>query len=411
MKKIDSFLILNKIYLCLVLFLPIALLIGSGVSEITKILIIITFLITCFYTKNFDWLKNKNCYLLILIWLSLLLNLLFSQSFNLSFVRNLTFFKNIIFVFALIYIFKKEKNFNQIFIFYLIISSVVTFDIFFEHFTKRNIIGFESTDPERIASFLGKELKIAHYILGFSFITIGYYFEKYSKKSNNYKIFGYFLMITFFTALLISGERANTIKGIILISLFILLLKKKILKYKKIFFIFILLLPIITYFSSEKIRNKFSAIHAINKIGLNEYFKETQHGAHFYAAIKIFKNYPIFGVGNKNFREECSKEEYENKEYKWTDQRCSTHPHQIYYEFLAEHGLVGTFTIVFVIFHILLKSLKVYLKKRNSMHLASILFLFVQFLPLIPSGSFFTSWGATIFWFNFSIIIFFNEKV
>ena len=81
--------------------------------------------------------------------------------------------------------------------------------------------------------------------------------------------------------------------------------------------------------------------------------------------IKIFKNYPIFGVGNKNFREECSKKEYENKEYKWTDQRCSTHPHQIYYEFLAEHGLVGTVTIFFVIFYILIKSLKVYLKKKK----------------------------------------------
>lgn len=411
MKKIDTFLTLNKIYLYLVLFLPIGLLISSGVSEITEILIIITFLITCFYTKNFDWLKNKNCYLFILIWLSLLLNLLFSQNFNLSFVRNLTFFKNIIFVFALIYIFKKEKNFNQIFIFCLIISSVVTFDIFFEYFTKRNIIGFESTDPERIASFLGKELKIAHYVLGFSFISIGYYFEKYSKRSINYKIFGYLIVITFFTALLLSGERANTLKGIILISVFIILLNKEILKYKKIFFILILLLPIIVYFSSDKIRNKFAAIHAINKHGLNKYYKETQHGAHFYAAIKIFQNYPIFGVGNKNFREECSKKEYENKEYKWTDQRCSTHPHQIYYEFLAEHGIVGTVTIVFVIFYILSKSLKIYLQKKNSIHLASILFVLVQFLPLIPSGSFFTSWGATIFWFNFSIIIFFNEKV
>ena len=142
MKKIDSFLNLNKIYLYLVLFLPIGLLISSGVSEITQILIIITFLTTCFYKKKFDWLKNKNFYLLILIWLSLLLNLLFSQNFNLSYLRNVTFFKNIVFVFSLIYIFNKEKNFNQIFIFYLIIISVVTFDIFFEYFTKRNIIGF-----------------------------------------------------------------------------------------------------------------------------------------------------------------------------------------------------------------------------------------------------------------------------
>jgi len=345
-----------------------------------------------------------------LIALSLLLNLFFSKNFNLSLIRNLTFFHNIIFIFALCFILKKKKSFDLIFTTYLIITSIVIFDIFFEYFTKKNILGFESIDPERIASFLGKELKIAHFILGFSFISIGYYFEKYFNKSLKYNIFGFFLIIIFFTGLLITGERANTLKGIIFIFLFIIFLRKEIIKFKKIFVIIILLLPIFTFFLSEKIRNRFSAIYAINNIGTIEYFKETQHGAHFYAAIKMFENYPIFGVGSKNFREECSKKEYENKEYKWTEQRCSTHPHQIYYELLAEHGLAGTITIFFVIFFILFEGFKIYIKKRNSIHLASILFVFVQFLPLIPSRSFFTAWVSTIFWFNFSVIVFFNNK-
>ena len=401
---------LNKIYLFFIIFLPISLLISSGASEIVKILIIITFLITCFRSGNFYWLKNKYFFLTSLIALSLLLNLFFSKNFNLSLIRNITFFHNIIFIFALCFILKKKKSFDLIFTTYLIITSIVTFDIFFEYFTKKNILGFESIDPERIASFLGKELKIAHFILGFSFISIGYYFEKYFNKSLKYNIFGFFLIIIFFTGLLITGERANTLKGIIFIFLFIIFLRKEIIKFKKIFVIIILLLPIFTFFLSEKIRNRFSAIYAINNIGTIEYFKETQHGAHFYAAIKMFENYPIFGVGSKNFREECSKKEYENKEYKWSEQRCSTHPHQIYYELLAEHGLAGTITIFFVIFFILFEGFKIYIKKRNSIHLASILFVFVQFLPLIPSGSFFTAWGSTIFWFNFSVIVFFNNK-
>ena len=41
-------------------------------------------------------------------------------------------------------------------------------------------------------------------------------------------------------------------------------------------------------------------------------FKESHHGAHYYTAFEIFKSYPIFGVGNKNFREECSNEKYNN---------------------------------------------------------------------------------------------------
>ena len=209
MKKISSYLNLNNICLFLVIFLPISLLISSGVSQSTEILIIITFLITCFYKNDFLWLKNKYCYLLFFICLSLFLNLLFSQNFNLSLIRNITFFKNIIFIFAVSYILRIERNFNLVFILYLLVSSIVTFDIFFEYFNKKNILGFQSYDPDRIASFLRKELKIGAFVLGFSFIGLGYYFEKYSNKSTNYKIFGFFLMFFFFFFLTINRRTSK----------------------------------------------------------------------------------------------------------------------------------------------------------------------------------------------------------
>ena len=409
MKKSDFF--LEKLSLFLVIFLPISLLISTGVSESIVILILIIFLITCFYKKDFFWLKNKYCYLIALIWLSLLLNQLFTENFNLSFIRNITFFKNIIFVFALIFILKKEKNFNIIFFSYLIISSIIAFDILFEYFNHQNILGFKSYDPTRIASFLRKELKIGAFMLGFAFISLGYYFEKYLNKSLNHKIFGFVLILFFFTSILLTGERSNSLKAIIMIFLFIIFLKKEIFNYKKIFFLSIIILSIFMYSYSERIKYRFDVIFlSINKIGFIQAFKETQHGAHFYTAIKIFEKYPLFGVGNKNFREECLKDEYENNNYKRTTERCATHPHQIYYELLSEHGLIGTFIIISVIFFIFFDGLKIYLMKKNSIHLASLLFVFVQFVPLLPSGSFFTAWGATIFWLNFSILIFYNNK-
>ena len=411
MKKINSYLCLDKIYLFLVIFFPISLLISSGVSLSTEISIILTFLIISFYKNDFLWLKNKYFYLLLLIWFSLLLNLFFAQNFKLSFVRNITFFKNIIFIFALCYIFKKEKNFNLIFSLYLIIISVVTFDIFFEYFNKKNILGFQSYDADRIASFLRKELKIGAFVLGFSFITIGYYFERYSSKSINWKIFGFFLIFIFFFSLLLTGERANSLKGIIVMILFILFAKKKYFKYKKTYLAVIMIASIFTYLFSDRIKHRFNVfLLPVSNIGIVESFKETQHGAHFNTAIKIFEKYPFFGVGNKNFREECLKDEYHNNDYKRTNERCATHPHQIYYELLSEHGLIGTLAITSIIFFIIFESLIVYLKNKNSIHLASILFVLVQFVPIIPSGSFFTSWGSTIFWFNFSILIFYNNK-
>jgi O-antigen ligase len=409
MKKINSY--LDKISLFLILALPIGLLISSGVSETIKVFIIIIFLINCFHKKNFSWLKSEYFILLFLIWISLLLNLLFSQNFNLSFSRNIFFFKNIIFVFALIYFLKKEKDFNLIFNIYLIITAIVAFDIFIEFFYKKNIFGFQSTDPSRIASFLGKELKIAHFMLGFLFIVSSYFLEKILKKSTNYKMFGFIIIIIFFISLLLTGERANSIRAVFIALIFVILTRKEIFTYKKIFLATIILLSFGTYFFSEKTRNRFDAIlDPIKNIGAIEAFKETQHAAHYYTAIKIFEKYPIFGIGNKNFREECLKDEYKNNDYKRTAERCGTHPHQIYLELLSEHGLIGFFAITSVIFIILFKSFKIYLKNNNMIHLASILFIFSQFLPLIPSGSFFTAWGSTIFWLNFALLIFYNSK-
>ena len=342
----------------------------------------------------------------------MLINLIFSNNFGLSFSRNVSFIKNVVFVFALSFIFKNKKNFDLILKIYLIITSIVVFDILFEYFNKKNILGFESYDPSRIASFLGKELKIGNFFLGFGLISTGYYFDKYLNRSINFKILGFILITIFFIALLLTGERANAIKGIIALFLFTLLVKKNILQYKKIFFIATLIFIFSIYFFSKNIKNRFDAIIIpIKEIGIIEAFKETQHGAHYYTAIKILENYPFFGVGNKNFREECQKSEYENKSYKKSAQRCSTHPHQIYLEFLSEHGLIGAAIIVGVIFLTLNLSIKNYLKNRNLIHLAAILFIFVQFLPLIPSGSFFTSWGSTIFWLNFSILIFYNNQI
>ena len=339
------------------------------------------------------------------------MNLLFSLNFSLSFSRNVFFFKNIIFVFALSYFFKKKKNFNLIFNIYLIIIIIVSLDILLEFFTKKNILGFQSYDPTRIASFLDDKLKIGHFLLGFSFITAGHYFEKYSKKSMNYKVFGYFLILIFFISLLLTGERANLLKGTFIIFMFIMLSNNKIIKYKKIFLSSIILLLCITFFFSERIKYRFNVIfQPLKDIGVFKTFEETQHAAHYYTALRIFEKYPFFGIGNKNFREECLNQEYENKNLKRGAERCSTHPHQIYFELLSEHGIVGTITIIFIMSFFLLKNFKIYLKNKNAIHLASILFIFSQFLPLIPSGSFFTSWSSKIFWINFSVLIYYNNK-
>jgi O-antigen ligase len=287
----------------------------------------------------------------------------------------------------------------------------VGFDICYEYINKKNIIGFQSIDPTRIASFLGKELKIGHFILGFLFISIGYYFEKFKKKSIYYKIAGYILLFFLILALILTGERSNTIKGVICLFLFIIFSKEKIIKYKKTIIAFLISLLCLTYSISDRLKYRFNVYYQpVKEIGLMNTIKLIKHGAHYHTAIEIFKSYPFFGVGNKNFREECSNEKYYDSSYAYAAERCSTHPHQIYLELLSEHGIVGFATILSIIFYILYKSFRIYLRELNLIHLGSIVFVVSTFIPIIPSGSFFTSWGAAIFWINFAIMISYNNK-
>ena len=84
---------------------------------------------------------------------------------------------------------------------------------------------------------------------------------------------------------------------------------------------------------------------------------------------------------------------------------ASIHPHQVHFEFLSELGLIGY--IYFIIFFLttILVSFKNYLKSKDYFQLSALLFITASLIPLIPSGSFFTTYSATLFWINFSIMM------
>ena len=82
----------------------------------------------------------------------------------------------------------------------------------------------------------------------------------------------------------------------------------------------------------------------------------------------------------------------------------------IYFEILSELGFLGFVVFFGLFFYIILKKIINFYKTNNYLVLASTLYVLVVFLPLLPSGSFFVSFGATIFWINFSFMVSnFNE--
>lgn len=396
--------------LCIsIAFLPISLVFGSFVINLSIILINILFI--------FEIIKKKiskeifyNIYFLLffILFLYLLFNLISSVNLSNSLSRTLGFIRFILLVFALKY-FIENKNFfllkKKIFNFWLLFFSLITFDIFFEYFLGFNMLGFSSDFPGRIASFLGNELKIGNFYYGFALISITTIIL-YLKNENNYLIISllFLLIITSF----IIGERSNFLRCFFAVITFILFYFNKSFIKKLIPFIILLILTltiIINFNKNYKARFVDSFIDPIHERSVTELFKKSVYGSHYNTAYNIFLDYPFLGVGLKNFRIKSGEKKYENTEFLFYKSRQTTHPHQIHLEILSELGLVGY--LIFCIFFIVsfFKFFKIYCKHKSLYSLSGAITVFFFLTPVIPTGSFFTTYSATIFWIAYAFMV------
>jgi len=398
--NLDNFTFLEKKNIYFIIFLPISLLMGSMVANINILVIIFIFFLDCYKERNFFFLKEKNFYLLIIFNIYLVFNSLITGINGDSLIRSFGFLRFIILAYAIYYYLNvnNKKYENIIFKFWTFIFIVVTFDCIFEYIFGYNTLNFKSDYDGRLASFTGDELKIGAYYFAFFLISLIFL------KNYNNKIF-YISLIIFLVVSLLIGERSNFIK-VIFISLFFLLFIKNISIKKKFIYIFLILFVFpLLILSNDGFKNRFfSSVVALFTVEFSP--AKNKHICHYTSAIKIFKNYPLFGVGVKKYRIESNKQKYKVQVDKKNSFVCNqTHPHQLHFELLSELGIIGyIFFISYFIFFIF-KSFKKFKNKNDEFSFGSTLFILATILPLLPSGSFFTTYTATLFWINYSIAL------
>jgi len=294
--------------------------------------------------------------------------------------------------------------------------TILSLDTYLESISGVNILGYGEEYGRRIVSFFKDEAIVGGYINGFYLVIIGYLFYINRIISNKYKYIILIFSIFFVLAIILTGERSNAIKAVSGLFLFYLFNDSFKLK-EKIFSIFIIILtfifvinksvylehryndfffkPLILVLQTNKEFNKKEELRNnvyIDNLKNNIYFD------HYQSGFEVFKKYPIFGVGNKNYRvETCLNEK--NSKY-----NCNTHPHQIYFEFLAEHGFIGSMILLFILFNLVFSKIKIILNSNNYLQLGCLIFLITSYIPFLPSGAFFADYSLTIFWVNLSVM-------
>jgi O-antigen ligase len=403
----------NIIFLLLTI-LPIAIIISPGVSEAIIIFICLLFLINNFLKNNWSFLNDKIIRILFIIYGFLLINLFFSQNFYFSFLRNFLFVKYIILIAAIKYSVDDKNKFDKIILFWSIIVIISSVDLYYQWFFKKDILGFQDRDSLRLNGFFRKE-NASTFIGSFLFVSIFFWFKKKNKTIKELTIIfttiGLIVLICF-----ASGSRAPFVRIIFSILLILVLfnfsLKNKFILFSIILFLFLIPLILSKNLKTRYIYQLFNSNTEFNiKTFKDNFFNHSLHYGHYVTAYKIFIENKWFGVGTKNFRIFCSEEKYSTKNLQ-SYKQCSTHPHQIYLELLAEQGIIGSFSILTLFFLIFMKFYNYYKKSTNYLILFPLTFLSSHFLPVLPSASFFANSFQTLFWvvFGFTYLLY-NNKI
>ena len=398
----------------LFLFLPILLITGPFLSDLSIIIISILFLIQIFKDKNDLLFLTNYFFLFFLIWcVYLIITSINSDYLLLSFESTLFYFRYGLFALAIFYLVNKDPSvLNLLPQVLIIIFLLLSIDGIFSFFYGYNFIGFEygNKNNYRVTSFFGDESILGSYLI--RLLPLVFLINQKKLNTNLNKFFFIIFLILVDITIVLTGERTAFFLNILFNILLIFLIAKFriLLVFKNLLcIIFISLLFIL--FPQKKERLFDFTLEQFNFKGEKTYIFSQDHHYHYITSFNMFLDKPILGHGPKTFRKVCNEPKY--IEFKG----CSTHPHNTYIQLLAETGIIGFITIfgIFISINIIfLKQIylvfKNELNKYNDKLIISLLCLYLNLFPFIPTGSFFNNWLNIIYFFPIGICFYYFKK-
>jgi O-antigen ligase len=429
-KQITTF-FLDKVLLSLVFFFPIIIVLRSVAINIATIILSIVMLLYIFRTSQVEFLKNKLLktklviYIFFFILFTFINSVIHFSSFNFL-LKSLGNFRYLLLSLAVFFILEKITYRQKLFFicFNIILIFLIGLDILYQFFFYKDIFGFVPgmctealpINCLRFSGIFGDELIAGSYLSQIGFLVL-ILFLNLNLNKNYFNFFiKFFLCLFLVSIILLTGERAALLI-VIISTFFIFLFRKKIINF---FFIFLCLLTLI-FFSAQKIEsinNRF--VNLLDSWGSTQKsikgkILESPWSFHYQAAIELFLEKPILGHGPRSFRIKCENTNIDKKTREHADhyRACSTHPHNYFLEFLSENGIVGGLFFVGLFFIIFASIHKIRKNHENENILIIIgigsLILAIIF-PFKPSGSFFSTFNASMLFYIFGFFLHYLKK-
>ena len=405
----------NNFLLFLIFCFPLFIILGSASINVSVTMMCIIILLKYFNEIKLYFLKNSFLVYLFFLFLYISVNQIFKFNGLDLFLKSLGYFRYLIFAIGISIVLENipQKKISFYVNLNLILIFLVGLDIFYQFFFYENIFGIlpgmcdgNQSNCQRFSGVFGKELIAGSFICQIGLLML---FLKSVIKSKNTNLLILISSLFIFNVILISGER-NSLLIFFITIFFICFFKKKLVIFMLILSFF--LGAIFIWGSKNDVINTrfinfYKGVNIVQNPTIIDKIKENPWSYHFQAATELFLTKPILGHGIKSFRVKCSETNIEKKiinekdVHRYKDYRaCSSHPHNYFLEFLAEQGLIGgVFYIGLII--IVVRSIykKIKLNKEAFLSLAIGSLILAIIFPFKPSGSFLSTYNASVFFY------------
>jgi len=403
----------------LFLLLPVALVTGPFLPDAFLTLIGIYFLIVSVQKKLYAYYQNIFVYIFIIFYLFLVMSGLMSDDIYSSLIDTngpLFYFRYLFFVLGVHYLIDTNPKLIQYFSAILLITILlVIMDGILQWQTGTNLLGYQIDNFHggRVTGLFRDEQILGHFlsfVVPLSFALILFLVKE---KKNNLKLlllFSFLILSEVF--IFITNDRSAFFK-IVQFTLLLIFLSNNFKLFRLISFVLSLIIISFLALNTSHSYNRYmkNTLEDVSSTKIPYMPWTPLHEEHFEVAFNFFKESPIIGNGPQFFRYKCMQEPIKG---------CTSHPHNYYFQTLAELGLVGVSFLflgfLYLSFILFRQFLNIWILKKEKYyipdHLLSLYSLTFIFLwPLIPSGSFYNNWLNVMIFLPVPFIFYFRSNI
>ncbi len=434
---------LENIAFVLTLLIPFAIILGQAPSDILVSSISILFIINSFIHKDWSWTRIKWVKIIFFVWVYLIFASFFALDKTIGISHSILFVRFFLFAIALQYWVLSRPNYLKTLLYLLTISfGLVLFDtlIQFLNFDPvkgygPDLLGFYSNDHFRLTgpfrsnipgAYLSKyfyvvlcfilflttnlKLKMKEWII-VPIISLVFFVVFATGEAMSFASMGLGLVIFFF---LTKKYKKKLIVCVPIVSILIFLIIKYNPVWQKIEIlennawhngtVYEIEIPCENN-ESQKCKKTFETQPFFTDVLKN--FSETAYAETYKQSIIIWKDYPLTGIGIKNYTKACKLDKYrKNIKYFF----CTTHPHNFYIQWLLETGILGLIGFLILLSY-WFKHFLIKIKRENIkvLFFSPIITLCIIFWPIMSTGSFFSNRNASMNWFIIGVCLAINS--